>query len=815
MSERLIRRLPVLSAIIGLLIFVAVIVGWVWHIEFLKALAPGYITMKVNTAICLGLCSLSLLLVRRRGYASAIVVFLATVTVIGLSIATLYEYLAGLNLGIDEFLVSDPAGATGRFPPGRLAPVTAVNFVFLASSLLIFRLEARSAKITGQLLAAFILFCSFQGIVGYGIGVTYLFGSAFYTQMALHTAVGFFVLAIGTIWLRPETGFLQSFLGPNRGSNMMRIVLLSVVIVPTAVRMLARVGLENHFYDQDFAQLLQIVGITGILSVITIIAGNELFNSERIRRDNELALASAHAEGEARVSQLADSMTQLAWMADPAGAVNWYNKRWYEYTGTTRETMLGDGWIAVHHPDYANGVFAKIKENWKTPTVWEMTFPLRSTNGDFRWFLTRAVPLRNADGKVLQWFGTNTDIHDQKLAADELARAKDEAVRANQLKSAFLANMSHEIRTPLGAMMGFANLLRDETLSGDERLSYLNVISRNGDQLAVIINDVLDLSKVEAGHLLFDFTRANMTEVVRDVATLLENSATEKRLEFEILMRPSVPAWVATDAGRIKQILVNLVGNAIKFTPEGRVTLECEAWIDGTEVKGVNFYVRDTGIGIPTDSLESVFEIFVQADGSITRRFGGTGLGLALSRRLARELGGEVRVIESREGVGTVFEVKIANRVESLSAAIQSSDLQTGRTSGAKSQNETSPNHLGLIGRRILVIDDSPDNRALISRFLQKKGVNVETAENGLLGVHAATHQPFDAILMDLQMPVMDGYTATEQLRAAGFTRPIIAVTAHAMLETLQRCKAVGFDESLTKPINFPELLSVLERLIA
>lgn len=397
-----------------------------------------------------------------------------------------------------------------------------------------------------------------------------------------------------------------------------------------------------------------------------------------------------------------------------------------------------------------------------------------------------------------------SEIRQQELLAS-LHAAKEEAERANQLKSAFLANMSHEIRTPLGAMLGFSDLLKDPSLSNNERTSYVDILTRNGEQLSYIINDILDLSKVEAGHLTLEFTDIVPNQICAEVISLLSVKAKEKDLVLEFETDPSTPNSIVCDQTRLRQILLNLVGNAIKFTQFGSVKLRSYGCTGDGGKEAACFEIIDTGIGIPKQQQQRLFEMFVQADGSMTRRFGGTGLGLALSRRLARELGGDVTIVQSVEGKGTTFKVLVEDQPDRRTVE----EAEITRSSYPESDEHA------LDGVRVLVVDDSPDNQQLIWRYLSKRGAVVETADNGFLGYRKALTGHFDVVLMDIQMPEMDGYTATQKLRSAGYAKPIIALTAHAMSEVRKKCLNVGCSDHLSKPINPKELIGAVARYAA
>jgi CheY-like chemotaxis protein len=383
-------------------------------------------------------------------------------------------------------------------------------------------------------------------------------------------------------------------------------------------------------------------------------------------------------------------------------------------------------------------------------------------------------------------------------AHKKMERLAEAAESASQAKSLFLANMSHEIRTPLGAILGFTDLLNDAELTPAEREKYRSIIDRNGRQLIQLIDDILDLSKVEAGHLDIENLEMSLVTLLNDLESILKFRASEKGLTFEVIREDSAPDTVCTDPTRLRQILMNIVGNAIKFTESGGVRVLVSA--SGENQRNLQFVVEDTGLGISKDNQARLFEWFTQADSSTTRKFGGTGLGLALSRRLARALGGDIR-LESSGQTGSRFLISIINR---------NLPGECGITEAPKKKNNYEHLKEDLKGVRVLLVEDSADNRMLVESVLSRQGVLVTTAENGREGVDKALTGEFDLVLMDIQMPVLDGIQATAELRKAGYQKPIVALTAHAMKEEREKTLGVGCNAHLTKPLVVSKLLNVI-----
>jgi PAS domain S-box-containing protein len=421
---------------------------------------------------------------------------------------------------------------------------------------------------------------------------------------------------------------------------------------------------------------------------------------------------------------------------------------------------------------------------------------------------------RDAQGNPQAIICVFRDNTERKQAQQSLERAKEAAEAANRAKSEFLANMSHEIRTPMTAILGFTDLLRSGQLPANQQAEFLEAIERNGKALLDLINDILDLSRIEADRLTLKKSNCLLQRVVDDVVSALKVQAERKSLRLEVDYVCPLPTTIHTDAACLRQILVNLLGNAVKFTEQGavRMTVRC-AGGEGQQQARMQFVVSDTGIGIPADKLGSLFQPFQQLDGSASRRYGGTGLGLVISKRLATALGGDIEVT-SQVGRGTTFTLSIdAGRLRGVPM------MQTPRAvlfqSGEPLPHAEEPSLHG----RLLLAEDSPDIQRLVCHILLKTGVEVVVADNGrvacdLAKISQAEGRPYNLILMDIQMPKMNGHEATRWLRQHGWRGPIVAMTAHAMVGDRDLCLSAGCDDYITKPITAACLRETLARYL-
>lgn len=523
-------------------------------------------------------------------------------------------------------------------------------------------------------------------------------------------------------------------------------------------------------------------------------------------------------------------------MCDAKGSLVYCNAALRQLLGVSMEQAMGAGWVHRIHPadrdEVARGWEACVRGG--DPFHHEHRFV--QDDGTEVWVQVNAAPVRR--GRVVAGFVGTCDDITERMQQDEALRAAIDAARgASQAKTNFLANMSHEIRTPMAAMLGFIELLDDPSVTSAGRADAMATIRRNGEQLLALINDILDVSKIEAGAMRIEEAEFDLPRVLADVTSLFTALAAKKGIDVTLEFATPVPSMVRGDGTRVRQVISNLVANAVKFTHRGSVRVV--ASVDARRAGVVHVRVADTGIGMSASVVSRLFKPFTQADASMSRRFGGTGLGLSISHQLARMMGGDIKV-RSVEGAGSVFEAtfmaapvdgtnwlarpvavegsRVADEGPAALAALETGDGLARASSGLASGSGSGPGS-GVVGPlwgvRVLVVEDGIDNRRLAEHYLTRAGASVEMLEDGQEAVDrlAEWRDRVDLVLMDIQMPRMDGHRATRALRQSGFGKPIVALTAHAMAEDRERCLAAGCDGYMSKPLNRAELVAMCARL--
>jgi len=436
-----------------------------------------------------------------------------------------------------------------------------------------------------------------------------------------------------------------------------------------------------------------------------------------------------------------------------------------------------------------HGILDNVYLTGKTAELFEIPV---TVSDRLRYFNLTYAARRDLNDRISGVMVLGTEVTEQIVNRQELLKAKDQSLAANKAKSRFLANVSHEIRTPLSAVVGYSELLKSCVQNNSTALSYIERISHNAANLSRLVDELLDLTKIEAEKLEVEFEVINLDALLDDVFAMMRLRAHEKSIELNLEWLTKKPDRVVTDPLRFSQILINVLGNAVKFTSTGSVDVKIR-----TEDGYLVITVTDTGIGMSDEEQSRIFSPFEQADPSINRKYGGTGLGLALSKKLSKLLRGDLRLEKSIAGVGTTFRIEIA--IENEPAIAQNESPKIFEKSEAP-----------LVGKKILIVDDSPDNREIASLFLQAAGALCADAENGQVGVELARKEEFDIVLMDIQMPVLDGYQAMKALKELNYSKPVIAVTAHAFKEEKYRCLEAGFSDYVTKPIDRTRLIQTI-----
>jgi PAS domain S-box-containing protein len=488
---------------------------------------------------------------------------------------------------------------------------------------------------------------------------------------------------------------------------------------------------------------------------------------------------------------------------DLQGRITYVNELFCQISGYTREELLGQTHRMINSGTHPKEFFQELWRTIGAGGVWRGEICNRAKTGELYWVDSTIIPLIGADGKPKSYIAIRTDISD-------IRAAQRQAEEANRMKSEFLANMSHELRTPLNGVIGMTQLLAESSQS-QEQGELIQDLDTSARALLAVINDILDISKVEAGKLALSPAPFKLEDLLTSSQRVVTLQAQKKRISLAFPPPKTSSQYYIGDAGRLQQVLLNLLANALKFTPpDGAIVVQVDEAVQEATHSELHFSVADSGVGIPPEKRGMIFEPFVQADGSITRRFGGTGLGLSISRRLVDLMGGKIWV-ESREGVGSTFH--FTARTSPCSAPEES--LQS-----AQLLSHTTPQSTFASHRRLLLVEDNPVNQRVTLRLLERMGYLVEIAGDGKEALELVRLEPdrYALIFMDCQMPVMDGFSATRAIRElesqSGRRVPIVAMTASAMESDIKKCIATGMDGFIAKPIDIELVRSTLARFL-
>lgn len=790
----------------------SVLMGWIF-LEKMNAIAQSYITLtSPNSALCFILCGLALLLyVNSSEIKLNYIAKLTGALVFILASLILFEHYYQVDLDIDQGLFKQIVLNTHQTSLAyRMSPYTATNFILIGFSLVYLDNDMIGYRVH-QVLMSVVLVLSLLVLLGhiFEIGSTEIFGLPVqYSQMAFLNALLFFFLAGGIIIARPFQGVFSILASHFSGGSLARRLLPGAIILPILAGYVVNMAADKlQIINSDLeVSLLVITTIT--FSLGYIFTNSYLIDRSDIFRDRAEKTIKRY---QVELQEIINNTLAVIYVQDLKGNFIMINKQFEKVFNKKADEVIGKSATELFDPKFYTMLFDTniLVQRKKSSVVVEEKI---TNEVGAHAYISNKFPLFNDKGEMYAIAAICGDVTQIKRTEEELRHAKDaaeilakKAEEASRAKSAFLAAMSHEIRTPLNGVIGMTGLLIDTALTPEQR-NFVETIHFSGDVLLSVINDILDFTKIESGYMDIENLEFDIKQLINSSVDMFEIQARNKAIKMLVKINPEIPAKLMGDSSRIRQVLNNFISNAVKFSNDGEITINVDLLNKLNGKLELLFEVKDSGIGIESSVIPRLFQPFTQGDTSTSRKYGGTGLGLAISKRLVNLLGGNIGV-ESAPGIGSRFwfSLKLSEGKQRLIAPEITLDKQTSVYQDNARQ-------------RILLVEDNIINQQVTTKVLSKLGYQADIAENGLEAIRIIKEKPYDLILMDCQMPYMDGYTATKEIRKLELSQnkhtPIIAMTAHALKGDCEKCIECGMDDYIAKPFDIRLLADILKRYL-